>query len=87
MRDSFTAAKLERDYQAVLDAAGAPAPDSWIMPLIQLHSQWRGDLVRFKAASHLAGVPQKSRDIFLSAFERMERRIIELETRVQGAGH
>jgi len=77
------AAKLECDYQAVLDAAGAPAPGQWTMPLIQFHSQWRDDLVRFKAAL-LAGVPQKSRDIVLPALEDMERRIVELEARVRG---
>lgn len=79
-----TAARLERDYQTVLDAAGAPAPPSWVQPLIELRTRWEADLSRFKAAFHSAGVPQKSRDILLPGLERMARRIAELEDRVQG---
>lgn len=80
-----TAARLERDYQAVLDAGGAPVPEEWITPLIQLHTQWKNDFARFKAALQSAGVPQKSRDIILPALEHMGRRIIDLEVRAQGA--
>jgi hypothetical protein len=79
-----TAARLERDYQAVLDAAGAPAPPSWVRPLIELRTRWEADLSRFKAALQSAGVPQKSRDILLPGLERMARRIVELEGHVQG---
>ena len=78
-----TAAKLERDYQAVLDAAGAPAPPAGIRPLIELRTRWEADLSRFKAALQAAGVPQKSRDILLPELDRMARRIAELEGRVQ----
>jgi hypothetical protein len=78
-----TAARLERDYQAVLDAAGAPAPTPWIRPLIELRTRWEADLSRFKAALQSAGVPQKSRDLVIPGLDRMARRIAELEGRVQ----
>jgi hypothetical protein len=78
-----TAAKLERDYQAVLDATGAPAPTPWVRPLIELRTHWDADLSRFKAALQSAGVPQKSRDIILPELDRMAQRIVELEGRVQ----
>jgi hypothetical protein len=78
-----TAAKLERDYQAVLDAAGAPAPTLWIRPLIELRAHWEADLSRFKAALPTASVPQKSRDIIFPELDRMAQRIVELEGRVQ----
>ena len=79
-----TAARLERDYQTVLDAAGAPAPPSWVRPLIELRTRWEADLSRFKAALQSADVPQKSQDLLLPEFDRMARRIVELEGRVQG---
>jgi len=78
-----TAAKLERDYQAVLDATGASAPTPWIRPLIELRTHWEADLSRFKAALQSAGVPQKSRDIILPELDRMAQQIVELEDRVQ----
>ena len=77
-----TAAKLERDYQSVLDAAGTGAPTSWRLPLARLHAQWQTDLTRFTAAIQDAGVPQKSRDLVLPALERMAQQISELEARV-----
>ena len=49
-----TAAKLERDYQSVLDAAGTAAPTSWRLPLSRLHAQWQADLTRFRAAIQAA---------------------------------
>ena len=78
-----TAAKLERDYQSVLDAAGTAAPASWLLPLGRLHAQWQADLTRFRAALQSAGVPQKSRDMVLPALERMAQQIGKLEARVQ----
>jgi hypothetical protein len=78
-----TAAKLERDYQAVLDAGGAPAPTSWIRPLVELRTHWEADRNRFKAALQSAGVPQKSQNVILPELERMARRIVEQEGRVQ----
>lgn len=78
-----TAAKLERDYQAVLDAGGAPAPTSWIRPLIELRTHWDADRNRFKATLQSAGVPQKSQNVILPELERMARRIVEQEGRVQ----
>jgi hypothetical protein len=82
-----TSTKLERDYQAVLDAAGAAAPPVWIRPLIELRTHWEADLSRFKAELQSAGVPQKSREIILPALDRMARRIVELEGRVQAHRH
>lgn len=79
-----TAAKLERDYQAVLDAAGAAAPLARVRPLIELRTRWEADLSRFKAALQPAGVPQKSRDILLPGLDRMARRIAELDTKLSG---
>ena len=80
-----TAAKLERDYQSVLDAAGTAAPTSWRLPLARLHGQWQADLTRFRAAIQDAGVPQKSRDLVLPALERMAQQISELEARVSAS--
>jgi hypothetical protein len=77
-----TATKLERDYQAVLDA-GAPAPTSWIRPLIELRMHWEADRNRFKAALQSAGVPQKSQNVILPELERMARRIVGQEGRNQ----
>jgi hypothetical protein len=34
-----TAAKLERDFQSVLDAAGAPGPADWLAPIVKPHAQ------------------------------------------------
>jgi hypothetical protein len=80
-----TAAKLERDYQSVLDAAGTSAPVSWLLPLGKLHAQWQADLTRFRAALQSAGVPPKACDMVLPAIERMARQIGELKARVQAA--
>ena len=80
-----TAAKLERDYQSVLDAAGTAAPAEWRLPLGRLHAQWRADLTRFKAALQDAGVPQTSRDMVLPALDLMAQQIGKLEARVQAA--
>ena len=80
-----TAAKLERDYRSVFDAAGTSTPTSWLLPLNQLHAQWKADLTRFRAAIQGAGVPQKSRDMVLPALERMAQQISKLEARVQGS--
>ena len=77
-----TSAKIERDYQAVLDAADAAAP-ALIEPLIELRADWEADLRRFKATLQPAGVPQKSREIILPALDRIARRIVELEGRIQ----
>ena len=81
-----TAARLERDYQAVLGAAGEPAPTSWLRPLIELRTRWEADLTRFKAALHSADVPQKSRIIIVGQLERMVRWIVEQEGRVKADG-
>jgi hypothetical protein len=80
-----TTAKLERDYQSVLNAAGTSAPMSWLLPLSELHAQWLADLTRFRAALQSAGVPLKARDMVLPAIERMARQIGELEARVQAS--
>ena len=80
-----TAAKLERDYQSVLDAAGTSAPTSWLLPLSRLHAEWEADLTRFRAALQSAGVPQKSRDMVLPALERMAQQIGGLKARVQAS--
>jgi hypothetical protein len=78
-----TAAKLERDYQSVLDAAGKSAPMSWQPPLSGLHAQWEADLTRFRAAIQDASVPQKSRDMVLALIDRMAQLISKLEARLQ----
>lgn len=78
-----TAAKLERDYQSVLDAAGTAPPADWRVPLDRLHTQWQAGLARFRAALQAGGVPQKSRDMVLPALERMAQQIGELEARLQ----
>ena len=80
-----TAAKLERDYQSVLDAAGTAAPTSWLLPLSRSHAQWQADLTRFRAALQGASVLQKSRDMVLPALERMAQQIDKLEARVQAS--
>jgi hypothetical protein len=80
-----TAAKLERDYQSALDAAGTSAPMSWRLPLSGLHAQWQADLTRFRAALEAASLPLKARDMVLPALERMARQIGELEARVQAS--
>lgn len=80
-----TAAKLERDYQAVLDAAGASAPMAWRLPLNELHTQWEADLACFKAAIQGADVPQRSCEIVLPVLERMAQDIAKLQSRVQAS--
>jgi hypothetical protein len=82
-----TAAKLERDYQSVLDAAGAPVPPDWLAPIIKLDAQWTADLVRFTDALRSTGVPQQSREIILPALEDMARRIGGLEERSRTHPH
>ena len=78
-----TAAKLERNYQSVLDAAGMSAPTSWLLPLSGLHDEWEADLTRFRAAIESADLSQTSRDMVLPVIERMAQQIDELEARVQ----
>jgi len=80
-----TAAKLERDYQSVLDAAGTAPPAAWLLPLAELHAQWQADLTRFRAAFQDAGMPQKSRDILLPALDRMAQQIAKLAARVRAS--
>jgi len=80
-----TAAKLERDYQSVLNAAGTPAPVSWLLPLSRLHAQWQADLTAFGAALQGAGLPQKSCDMVLPALERMAQQIGKLGARVRAS--
>jgi hypothetical protein len=82
-----TAAKLERDFQSVLDAAGAPAPADWLAPIVKLHAQWTADFVRFRSALKSAGVPQKSHDTILPVLDGMARRIAELEGRARTHPH
>jgi hypothetical protein len=82
-----TAAKLEREYQSVLDAAGAPVPPDWHGPIVKLQAQWTADLVRFRNALKSAGVPQKSRDTILPALDGMAGRIGELEMRARTRPH
>lgn len=77
-----TAAKLESDYQSVLDTAGASAALSGLLPLSKLHVQWQTDLTRFRAAIQCTGVPQKSRDIVLPILERMAQQIAKLQARI-----
>jgi hypothetical protein len=79
-----TAARLERDYQVVLDAVGTtPVGVSSPLSLNGLHAQWEADLTRFKEAFLSAGVPSKARDIVLPALERMARQVGELAVRVR----
>jgi len=80
-----TAARLERDYQFVLDAAGVSAPTSRLQPLSGLHAEWEADLTRFRAALQSAGVPPKARDMVLPTLERMARQIAGLKARVQAS--
>lgn len=80
-----TAAKLERDYQSVLDAAGMVPPADWRVPLDRLHAQWQAELVRFRVALQAGGVPQKSCDMILPALERMAQQIGDLEARLQAS--
>lgn len=75
-----TAAKLERDHQAVLDAAAAPAPMAWHQSLSGLHVRWDADLARFRAAILQADIPEKSRDTVLPMLERMAQHITTLQT-------
>jgi hypothetical protein len=79
------AAKLERDYQSVLDAAGTAAPTAWRLPLGRLHAQWQADLTRFRAAIQGADVPQKSRDMVLPVLDRMAQQIGKLAASVQAS--
>jgi hypothetical protein len=79
------AAKLERDYRFVLDAAGTAASTAWCLPLGKLHAQWQADLTSFRAAIQGADVPQKSRDMVLPAIDRMAQQIGKLATSVQAS--
>ena len=75
-------ARLERDYQSALDAAGTPAAVSGLPLLGRLHAEWEAGLTRFSAALPGAGVPQKSRDTVLPV-ERMAQQIGRLKARFQ----
>lgn len=77
-----TAAKLERDHQSVLDAAGTSAPVAWLPPLNILHAQWEADLTAFKSSLRDAGVSQASQDTVLPALEDMARVIDSLKARL-----
>jgi len=80
-----TAAKLERDYQSVFNAAGTSAPAAWLLPLSQLHVQWEADLTRFRTALQDAGVSETSQDMVLPAIEGMAQRIGRLKGRLQAS--
>jgi hypothetical protein len=83
-----TAARLERDYQSTLDAAGTPAAVSGLPPLAlvgRLHAEWEADLTRFTAALPGACVPQKSRDMILPLLERTAQQIGRLKARLQAS--
>jgi hypothetical protein len=79
-----SAAKLESDFQAIIDAAGAPAPGAWIETIIGRKVVWERDLTKFRTAALSAGIPQKSLNILLPMLDRMAQRIVELSSRVQG---
>ena len=49
------AAKMERDYQSVIDAAVVTAPMSWIQSHSRLHTQWKVDLIRLRATIQTTG--------------------------------
>jgi hypothetical protein len=80
-----TAAKLERDYQSVLDAAGGSAPVARLLQLYRLHAQWEADLAGFGAALQGAGVSRKSQDMILPALGRMAHQIGGLKARLQAS--
>jgi hypothetical protein len=80
-----TAAKLERDYQSVLNAAGTSAPAAWLLPLGRLHVQWEADLAAFRSALLRAGVSQTSQDMVLPAIERMAQQLDQLQARPQAS--
>jgi hypothetical protein len=80
-----TAAKLERDYQSVFNAAGTSAPAAWLLPLGRLHVQGEADLTRFRTALQGAEVSQKSQDMVLPAIEGMAQRIGNLKARLQAS--
>jgi hypothetical protein len=82
-----TAARLERDYQSVLDAAGTPVPPDWLAPIVKLHALWTADLVRFKDALKSAAVEKKSHDTILPVLDGMAGRIGELEGRARTLPH
>ena len=84
-----TATKLERDYQAILNAAGPAAPPAppaaWLLPLGRLHVQWEADLTAFRSALLGAGVSQKSQDMILPGIEGMAQQIGRLKARLQAS--
>ena len=80
-----TAARLERGYQSVLDAAGTAPPEVWLLPLGKLHAQWQADLTCFRAALQDAGIPQKSCDMVLPVLDRMAQQISKIEASLQAS--
>ena len=80
-----TAAKLERDYRSVLDAAGASAPREWRLPLSKLQTQWEADLAHFREAIQVPTIPQQSRDVVLPTLERMAQQIAKLQARLEAS--
>jgi hypothetical protein len=78
-----SAAKLERDYQSVLDAAGAPAPAAWLAPHSERYAAWAADLARFIATMQSSTIPQRSQDFVLHALHGIARRVFELKTRAE----
>jgi hypothetical protein len=77
------AASLERDYQSVLDAAGAPAPAAWLAPHSRRYAAWEGDLARFTATVQSSTIPPRSRDFVLHALHGIARRVLELKARAE----
>jgi hypothetical protein len=77
------AANLERDYQSVLDAAGAPAPAAWLAPHGRRYAEWEADLARFTATMQSSTIPQRSRDLVLQALHGIARRVVELKARAE----
>ena len=78
-----TAAKLERDYQSMLETAGLSASIAWSQQVRDLHDQWEAGLTVFRTAIQNTSVPQKSRDTILPVLERLAQQVGGLKARIQ----
>jgi hypothetical protein len=72
---------LERRYRAVLDADPSTEREFEVIDLNRLHRAWLADLEQCTSLLQRSAVLQKTIDIFLAAFHRIDARIAQVQNR------